>query len=146
MDINKTFAILKNIYKMATYKWYSLMWLPSVLPLLLILLPRFLRPPSILLLALRKVMVAWLAVLKDILPLIADLLNCISLLLSRLSRGGGSLIASSSWSDLAAALLHPENVHWIAFYGFLKIKLSCKLFFWGVLWVHNFHFFTTPKS
>lgn len=75
---------------------------PSTLPRLLILFPRLLRPPSIFLLALRKVMVAWLAVLNDILVFILG--ACMSLLLSLRSKGGGSLIASSSWSGFKGRL------------------------------------------
>lgn len=76
----------------------------STLPRLLIRFPRLFKPPSIRFLALKNVIVAWLAVLKDIFPLPATRLNCNSLRDSRRSRGGGSLRASSSWSDLVARL------------------------------------------
>lgn len=47
-------------------------------------------------------MVAWLAVLNDILVFILG--ACMSLLLSLRSKGGGSLMASSSWSGFKGRL------------------------------------------
>lgn len=94
----------KNLFWNVTKNYNSLKIVhpPSTLPRLLILFPRLLRPPSIFLLALRKVMVAWLAVLNDILVFILG--ACMSLLLSLRSKGGGSLMASSSWSGFKGRL------------------------------------------
>ena len=85
---------------------------------------RLLSPPSIRLRALRNVSVAWLAVLKDILPLRPWRWKVESLLLVWFSRVVTSLGLSSSWSDLG--FLQPKHQQQISrLHRFTIICLLC---------------------
>lgn len=103
-------------------------------------------------------MVAWLAVLNDILVFILG--ACMSLLLSLRSKGGGSLIASSSWSGFKGRLnpIHQKerNVQQLIQWNLFKrhiftslwnpfdqvqllIKLFSNFFFFGTFWKSNIY-------